>query len=372
MAVAFADVMGPGSSHGLLVRDTAHLVTALFRLSSVLIFNWMGRFHVDAILQTLGLFTCRVNRLQAENGRGRRLCFLHVVLRDINQTTLDDSKMRNLLLGEEPTSNPGVVDPGSVERNEIRAILNAAFSKIFVWTMPFPFSETDSTQTSPLFTKKIHNLRKSLAFQINQQSDHGLEALTGSSIADKLPSLLNSTAASSISAQYCQSSFSANQVAVAMEAICLYQTQLSKATNDLKLRYPMPEDDVSQRLSEEESHLRNHLHNTMCCITSSQSRLHQSIDAEADRLYSSHLCNALEDNRQHQKRTAEAKLLQARATEAVVVQVKDQIVWRLLKECHEGAKMEINGMPEKNANCFFMSLARRARSSASNGRTNSV
>jgi hypothetical protein len=367
MALVFADVMGPGSSHDLLAHDTDHLVTALFRLSSVLIFNWMERFHVHTILRRLGLFTCTVNRLQEESGESRRLCFLHVVLRDINQTTLDDSKMRNLLLGEEPTSNPG-----SVERNEIRAILNAAFSKIFVWTMPFPFSETDSTQTSPLFTKKIHNLRKSLAFQINQQSDHGLEALTGSSIADKLPSLLNSTAASSISAQYCQSSFSANQVAVAMEAICLYQTQLSKATNDLKLRYPMPEDDVSQRLSEEESHLRNHLHNTMCCITSSQSRLHQSIDAEADRLYSSHLCNALEDNRQHQKRTAEAKLLQARATEAVVVQVKDQIVWRLLKECHEGAKMEINGMPEKNANCFFMSLARRARSSASNGRTNSV
>jgi hypothetical protein len=77
------------------------------------------------------------------------------------------------------------------------------------------------------------------------------------------------------------------------------------------------------------------MHNAMCFITR-QSKLTL---AEADRLYSFHLRNALEDDRRHTEEAVEAKLRQE----------EDQIVWRLLKEFHDGdarAGIESSSLPE--------------------------
>ena len=330
LALAFADTVGLG---GGVARDTSHLVTSLLPLSRVLIFNWMGGFQVDAILQQLGMFTCRVIPLLPANSEGR-LGFLHIVLRDIDQR--NEMQMNNLLLLPEPVSSSDSPENAAVERNEIRATLNKTFRRICVLAMPHPFVKVNSVRIFHAFTQKIDRLRKRIAHQVEHQSGHGLDAVTGASIADRLPSLLNSTVASSTVSV--QSPFSAFQKTVAREAISLYQQQLRNFTDDMKQRYPMPEDDVKQSLFKKGSQLRRLLHNAMGCVTS-QSRL-QTSKAEADKLYSFHFCNALEDNRRHKKEALQQNLLQA----------KDQIVRRLFKEFDEDesrSEIVFNKLPEE-------------------------
>jgi hypothetical protein len=180
--VAFADTVQPGDS------DASHLVSYMFPLSSVLIFNWMGRLQVDAILQQLGMFACRIMPLIGVNDESRRVISLHVVLRDIDQgTSENEMQMTSLLL--QPESMKSSDDP-SVKRNEIRATLKKTFRRIRVWAMPHPFVGKGTVRISRLFDEKVVKLRKRVFCQIKYQSDQGLGVVTGAAIADKLPFLL--------------------------------------------------------------------------------------------------------------------------------------------------------------------------------------
>jgi hypothetical protein len=245
-ALAFADIVGLGGGHALS-RDISHLVISLFPLSSALICNRMGSFQESAILQELGLLTCRAALLSVANGEARRLGFLHVILKDIDQATLADLHFENKLLLQEPINSPG-----SVERNDIRAILNATFIDVCVWAIPRPFDneKRDSVHNFHHFTKETNTLKNSAVCHIEQQSERFLEALTSANIEDKLSFYFNSTADSATSSM--QSPLFAYQVAVAREAICVYHQQLSEDTNDLRRYYPMLEGGVSQRLSKKE------------------------------------------------------------------------------------------------------------------------
>jgi len=175
--VAFIDVEGMGDNGN---EHFQKLVSPLFLVSQVLIFNWLGSPAAqDDILTDLGTVAFTAEKLMGGHvGGGPIFGHLHIVCRD----TTDVRGVDKRLFEDEDGNSEAVL-----QRNTIRAILRRCFTTCRVWPLPKPVRDANALDNGDVrqnaFTKEfkvaMERLKKGLAKDVRKPRVLAQEPLTG-------------------------------------------------------------------------------------------------------------------------------------------------------------------------------------------------